>query len=185
MKKSCIIFIFLVLFLSFTFSQNQAFYNLFYSFHDVIDTMVTDYSSVSGLYTTGGMLKGSATIGSFPSFRVGTSLGIIFLRNPLNFMKEIDFMNVDWNSMKEDLAGESYEGTVNWLEENFIPLPITNIHFEVGLPKNMAIGGKFHILPINGFSNAGNPDLFNKFLLWGMGTHFNYTILKEYNKLPS
>ncbi|OHD16858.1 MAG: hypothetical protein A2086_12375 [Spirochaetes bacterium GWD1_27_9] len=171
-------------------TKDEFFNDYFGTFNNAITTLTKDYSTISGLYNSTGFVKGSASIGSFPSFRVSANLGVIFFQNPLNFLKKVSFAKVDWSGIKKDLPAGLKEPLL-WMDNNFIPVPVTNYTIGIGLPYGMEVGTKFNIAPIGSFIKqvtASSPDVtknIGDILFWGVGVSFDYTILKEYKYFPS
>lgn len=166
-------------------SKDEFLEDVLKSFNEVMDVFVVDYSKISGLYTTGGFVRGGATVGNFPAFRVGASVGTIFFNNPISFLKKVSFSDTSWDDIIDDDAFVEFKDTINWFDENFIPVPVTNFHFEIGLPKGLSVGTKFHVAPLGNFINLFYDQYLYKLFLWGIGVNFSYTLLKEYKFLPS
>ena len=192
MKKIVIICFIIIIYSTSMFadSAKDIFLNdVFQTFTDIVDTFAQDYSVITGLYTTAGEVKGSASIGEFPSFRAGASIGTIFFRNPMRFIKKIDFYGTNWTGIQDKLESEGLLSAIDWFDQNFLPIPVTNFHFHVGLPYGLTVGSRFHIAPIGGFANAIAPASVKQYapeiLLWGLGVNFTYTILKEHKNLPT
>ncbi len=162
--------------------------DLFSSFEDTIDYINSDYSSISGLGSSGGKVTGSASIGDFPSFRFGTSSGMIMFDNPFKGFKNLNFSGNDWDSIYDDAGFGNESSPVGWFDRYFLPIPLSTIHFQIGLPKGFAIGGDFTILPIGSLTQ--NTASINKYLkeftIWRIGLNLNYTIIKDTGSyLPS
>lgn len=179
-----------VFFIAFTShaSGNQVLIDMFQkSFNDSINTYINEYSLITGFYTTGGDVKGAASIGNFPSFRVGATAGIIFMNNPVNFIKKIHFSKTDWNSLQNESSLSEAAKYLNWFDQYFLPLPVNVYNFEIGLFNGFSIGGRFHVLPAGAFARTNEDAKKNiyEILTWGLGANFSYTILKEYNYFPS
>lgn len=159
---------------------------IFKSFHDSIDVLVNDYSSIAGFYTTGGQVAGAASIGSFPSFRIGMTTGIIYFTNPLRFLKEINFSNNTWNTIRKESEFKNYKPYFSWFDSFFIPLPLARINFDIGLPRGFAIGGHLHVMPVGSTLTAiPEPQVTPATFMAGGGVRFSYTFLKEFKRLPS
>jgi hypothetical protein len=157
------------------------------SFNDSINSYITEYSLVTGFYTTGGEVKGSAAIGNFPSFRVGATIGTIFMNNPIEFIKKMHFSTTDWNSIRNDSSLSGMVKYLNWFDANFLPLPVNVYNFDIGLFKGFSVGGKFHVVPAGALARTNEAAKKNiyELLSWGIGTNVTYAILKEYNYFPS
>jgi len=157
-------------------------------FNVTIATFTNDYSAFVGLYSANSDVKGDASIGSFPSFRVGSSVGTIFLTNPLRFLKTINIGGMNYEKVKKLDALNSMKESITFFDENFLPIPITTHSFEIGLPKGFSVGSNFHIVPIGDFIKAVSPETQNyisSVMFWGIGVSFNYTVMKEYKWFPS
>jgi len=163
--------------------------DVFGSFNDIVDAFSEDYSKITGLYGSGGELKGAASIGSFPSFRFGATLGTIFFTNPIRFLKLIDFYDSDWAQIKGKIDATGMGEVVDWFDNNFLPIPVSNYHFHIGLPKGMNVGASFNVGPLGAIINAAAPQLTTSFnpdiLHWGFGLNFSYTIFREYKYFPT
>lgn len=191
MKKNIFTFIciFLISLNLFSDAKDDFLKDVFGSFNDIVDTFAEDYSKITGLYAAGGELKGAASIGGFPSFRFGATLGTIFFTNPIKFLKMINFYQSDWQQIKGKIDSLGMGEAVDWFDNNFLPIPVSNYHFHIGLPKGMNVGGNFNIGPIGAIIKAASPELASSFnpdiLHWGFGLNFTYTILREYKYFPT
>lgn len=153
------------------------------SVNSSIDILVKDYSRIGGLYTTGGIVKGSASSGPFPSFRAGTSVGVIFYDNPFRFLQVLQIASTDWEAMKQNTTFKP--NIFGQLENRVLPLPVTNFHFEVALPHNLSLGGRFHIVPIGELIKAGGSSSTETVTLWGVGVNLSYLIMSDYKFRPA
>lgn len=171
-------------------TAEEIFYNnTFNAFKDSINHYAIDISTISGLYNASGEVRGSASIGSFPSFRVNGSFGVLFYRNPISFLKKINFANFNWDNMIN-----SGGVIISWLDDYFFPLPMAYYSFDIGLPKGFSVGMKFNYVPYGDFikgvvqnNNLGNTEksLLPFINVWQLGAHFNYCIVKDYKFFPS
>lgn len=170
--------------------QHEVFYNdMFSSFSEALIMFAEDYSVISSLYNAGGSLQGSASIGSFPSFRVGTTFNVIFFTNPVNFLKEVQIGEYGYDKIVANGTA-----VIDWFDDNFLPLPYTSYYIEAGLPLGLTASIKFNASDLGGVVNgivdsipSANsiktfvPDLF----LWGIGGDIGYTILKDFSFFPT
>lgn len=191
MKKKLMVSFFIMLSCLLLYSQTSSdkeefMSEIFKSFHDSIDVLVNDYSAICGFYTTSGQLEGAASIGSFPSFRIGMTTGVIFMTNPIRFLKEINFSNNSWNTIRKEKEFKDFKPYFSWFDSYFLPLPLTRINFDVGLPKGFSVGGHFHVMPVGSvLFSLSEPEINSATILAGGGLNFTYTFLKEYRNLPS
>lgn len=186
-----LIFLFLLGFTLYS-EENELLKEFLAPFNSTITQFVNDYSTFLGLYSGNPDVKGSASIGSFPSFRFGTNFGAIFMTNPIRFLKTINLGTTSYEDLINGGALGGAKDVINFFDDNFIPIPVTTYTFEVGLPKGMSVGGNFQIIPIGDFAKGvvvpyvpsiGN--LLGNITYWGVGLNFNYTIMKEYKYYPS
>jgi len=194
--KKVLIIIFLTFFSFFLFSQSAK--DVFLdpmklSLSEIIDNYASDYSRIAGIYTSGGGVKGAASVGNFPSFRIGSHFGVILYTNPLNFIKKIKFANVTWDGLVGNLPSQAKD-TINWFDSYFIPIPVYNYDIEMGVVHGLSFGGRFHIAPVGTLAKAVMPSIptaseytsyIKDILFWGLGLNLNYTFLKEYKYFPS
>jgi len=169
-------------------TTNQVVKEFLKPLNSTISIFVNDYSKIVGLYSANQDVKGSASIGSFPSFRVGTNFGTIFLANPLRFLRSIDFGGMNYEKLTKLETLSSAKDAIDFFDKNFLPVPVTSYTFEIGLPKGFSVGSSFQIIPIGDFIRGVSPDTqnyLNGLTFWGLGANFNYTIMKEYRWLPS
>jgi len=189
MKKFLITF-FLILLIVNLFgnaAQDHFFNNVFYNFNDMVDMLALDYSKIAGLYTAGGDITGSASAGHFPAFRAGAAVGVIFLKNPLRFIKPIDFFGLKWSDVTNELENVGLYSVVNFFDQNFLPLPVSYYSFDIGLPLGFTVGAKFNVGPlgavIKGASSAASEYL-NNILHWSVGGNVKYTIMRDHKYFP-
>jgi hypothetical protein len=196
MKKVILFFtfIFLSVYL-FPDSAKDIFKNeMFSSFTEAVDSFVTDYSRISGIYNANGIVRGAASIGDFPSFKVGSNVGVIFFTNPLNFVKKVQFGQINWGSLENKIDSAGFGTYYNWFNSNFIPIPVSNYDFEIGAVKGISFSAKFHVGPFDStIKNVMSviPETkdyvknVGEISFWGMGSGINYTFFKEYKYFPS
>ncbi len=187
-KKYLFLFFFILILYNFIFSETaeEIFYNnTFTALKDSIEQYAIDVSKISGLYAVSGEVRGSASIGSFPSFRVNASSGFLFYNNPVFFLKKINFANLNWDTLLNNTGA-----FFSWLYDYFIPLPVAFYSFDIGLPKGFSVGMKFNYAPYGEFLKAVISDENMKNFVptinvWQLGVHFNYCIVKDYKFFPS
>ncbi len=192
MTKKYLLFFFFIFRVNLFFPETAEeifFNNTFNAFKESINQYAIDISNIAGLYNASGEVRGAASIGSFPSFRVNATFGVLFYRNPLFFLKRINFANFNWDNML-DKGGV----LLSWLDDNFLPLPMAYYSFDIGLPKGFSVGMKFNYVPygevIKGAASGQNLSQEIKSLLpfvnvWQLGFNFNYCIIKDYKFFPS
>jgi len=176
--------------LNFSETAEEIFYqNTFNAFKESANQYAIDVSNIAGLYGASGEVKGSASIGSFPSFRVNATLGVLFYRNPIYFLKKIEFANFNWDNLLNNNGA-----ILSWLDEYAFPLPMAYYSFDIGLPKGFSVGMKFNYVPYGEFIKAvANSTQLTSTLrsflptmnVWQLGVHFNYCIVKDYKFFPS
>lgn len=186
-KKIIIVFIIaMVLFTAHSSVENDFLNNLFSPLNDVVDDFAEDYSVLGGVYNAGGEIRGAASIGSFPSFRVGATFGTILVTNPFGFLKQIDINDTGYSDLISSLG--TVGDVLAWFDNYFLPMPIANYHFHIGLPAGLTVGMKFNIGPLGSIITAAAPmaeDFLHELLHWGVGGNLTYTILKEHKYYPT
>lgn len=153
------------------------------SVNSSMDILVKDYSQIGGLYTSGGIVKGSASTGPFPSFRAGTTVGVILFDNPFRFLQVLKISSTDWEAMKKNTTFKP--NVFGPLDNRFLPLPVHNFHFEVALPHNLSVGGRFHIIPVGELIKAGGSTSTQTVTLWGFGVNLSYLIMSDHKFRPA
>ncbi|MBN2544223.1 MAG: hypothetical protein JXB50_00400 [Spirochaetes bacterium] len=190
MKK--FFFTFLLIFLTALIFSNAAqdhfINNVFYNFNGMVDMLALDYSKIAGLYTAGGDITGSASVGHFPAFRAGATAGVMFFKNPLRFIKPIDFFGLKWADVTDKLQDAGLLDGVNFFDQNFLPIPISYYSFDIGLPRGFTIGGRFNIGPLGSVvkkASTSAEQYINDILHWSIGANFKYTIMRDYKYFPA
>ncbi|HBD94347.1 MAG: hypothetical protein A2015_00305 [Spirochaetes bacterium GWF1_31_7] len=191
-KVMCFVVLFFYLLSSQLFADdNDVFMGSFFqSVYTTVNLMNESYSKMAGIKSSGGVLKGSASTGNFPSFSIGTSISLLFFTNPFDFLKKLDISGYKiFNVMSQD--GET--NPINWLDAYFLPVPVPAYHFEVGLPKGFLIAGNFTFFSFSRdeiykripLASLGVPSIpLQTFLSWGIGFRTGYTIMNSKAFLP-
>jgi hypothetical protein len=166
---------------------------LYEPFFDLVTSYSRNSAVISGLFTTEGEVRGAASAGTFPSFRAGASIGTIFYRSPMKFIKSFSFFGSNWETIQQTGPSELLAPLV-WFDDNFLPIPVTNYHFHIGLPKGLEVGTKFTVAPYGDFiksvaTSIPGSDSFSSYLptmmVWGLGADVRYTIMKEHRAFPT
>ncbi len=169
-------------------AQDHFFNNVFYNFNDMVDMLALDYTKIAGLYTAGGDITGSASVGHFPAFRAGATAGVIFFKNPLRFIKPIDFFGLKWADVTNKLDDVGLLPVVDFFDQNFLPIPVSYYSFDMGLPRGFNVGVKFNIGPLGSVIKGASPaaaEYVNEILHWSAGVNFKYTIMRDHKYFPS
>lgn len=168
-------------------SKEQFMSDVFSTFSEIVDIMAADYSKIAGLYTAGGEVTGSASVGEFPSFRIGATIGTIFFTNPFRFIKNIDFFTVNWQDIRKKAKETGSIIALDFFDKNFFPIPVTYYNFDIGLPKGFTIGAKFNIGPLSNLINSTNnitKEYISSLFHWSLGINFKYTIMRDHKYFP-